>query len=366
MTAVNNFLPFATGAGANVETQTNYAADPDLPIGNQPGVASSAFNNKALRQGNFVVSQLAQVISDTLAASTLDDGINANMYSQIKCALLPVIPIVQTFITGSGTWNNTYVYFTDSCNATLGATYTNNGHTYTVAATVASSLVVQMRGSAAPLTSGTLTLATGSGDATITFRAVRSAIYLSIRMVGGGAGGVGSGTSSTMGAGTAGTNSTFGTSLLIAQGGSPGVANGQSGGGGGNVTINSPATGFPLIGAQGGAGQYTGSATGIQLGGGYGGSTPIGPGGPGAGNTAGGSPSANTGAGGAGGGSNGTTQFIGAGGGSGGYISANISSPSATYSYSVGAHGLGGNAGSGGTTGGIGADGYIEVVEHFQ
>ena len=76
---INQFLPFATGAGANVESQTAYAADPNLPIGNQPGLASSAFNNKALRQACYIASQVAQFLVNQTGDNCNDDGTPANI-----------------------------------------------------------------------------------------------------------------------------------------------------------------------------------------------------------------------------------------------------------------------------------------------
>lgn len=82
--AVNDFLPFATDVGANVESQAAYAADPLVPIGNQPSTqAISAFNNKALRQSSVISSQLAQYISDILGQDVLDNGDTGALLVQI-------------------------------------------------------------------------------------------------------------------------------------------------------------------------------------------------------------------------------------------------------------------------------------------
>jgi hypothetical protein len=62
---------------------------------------------------------------------------------------------------------------------TAGATYTNNSVTYTVvsASITAGSGTVTTTGSGAPLTSGTLTKASGTGDASITFSAFLPTSY---------------------------------------------------------------------------------------------------------------------------------------------------------------------------------------------
>ncbi|WP_406670445.1 gp53-like domain-containing protein [Raoultella terrigena] len=72
--ANNNFKPFATGSGANVLSQVDYEALSALASGFLSGKASSAQVNKALRQGTFVSSCLAQFITNELNIDVLDDG----------------------------------------------------------------------------------------------------------------------------------------------------------------------------------------------------------------------------------------------------------------------------------------------------
>lgn len=73
--AINNILPFCpTDTGTNLLTQGDYAVAADRTSGNQPGVASSKLNNKAIRQSTFIASQLAQFISDKTGNAVLDDG----------------------------------------------------------------------------------------------------------------------------------------------------------------------------------------------------------------------------------------------------------------------------------------------------
>lgn len=75
-----------------------------------------------------------------------------------------------------GTVTSTYTFTVTSANATQGATYTNNGVTYTVVSTISSGTTLVCTGSGAPSTSGTLTKATGTGDATITFSAATDGV----------------------------------------------------------------------------------------------------------------------------------------------------------------------------------------------
>jgi hypothetical protein len=195
-----------------------------------------------------------------------------------------------------------------------------------------------------------------SGSGTYTTPANVS--FISVQMVGGGSGGQGGGTSS--GTGGTGGNTTFGTSLLTATGGT-------AGGSPGSPTVSSPAIQVVAVsGGFGGAG-YPSAGTSFYAGG-VGGSTIFG----GAGanlnlNNPGNAGAANTGAGGGGGANNGTTNTpTGFGGNAGAGIVAIITSPSATYSYAVGAAGAAGTAGTNGFVGGAGGSGVIIVTEYYN
>lgn len=65
------------------------------------------------------------------------------------------------------------VFTVTAANATAGATYTNNGQTFTVDATISggTTLTCTRQSSLEPAASGTLTKASGTGDSTITFSA---------------------------------------------------------------------------------------------------------------------------------------------------------------------------------------------------
>lgn len=184
-------------------------------------------------------------------------------------------------------------------------------------------------------------------------------MYIRVRMVGGGGGGQGGGTGQGSTGGTGG-NTTFGTSLLI--------ANGAAGPVGGSVTLNSPAIGTASQGGQGqGYMEYTGAAghpTGSQ-----GAASPFGGAGAGVGTGAGVNGITNSGSGGGGGGGNVAAGTVvgGSGGGAGGFIDAIIPSPASTYSYAVGSGGAGtAGVGVGSQSGGNGGSGYIEVTEYYQ
>lgn len=90
--ATNEFLPFATGGGANVEAQATYAADPSTSVGFSSGTAQSAKFNKVFRQAAFMAAMIGQFISDELAADVLDDGNLAGKKTQFIAALQKAIP----------------------------------------------------------------------------------------------------------------------------------------------------------------------------------------------------------------------------------------------------------------------------------
>lgn len=198
----------------------------------------------------------------------------------------------------------------------------------------------------------------GSGTYTVP-TSPRKPIYLRVTMAGGGEGG-GTGNSAY---GNAGSNTTWNSTDVI--------AGGATGGGGGTVSLS---TNTLILSAAGGTGTYpTVPGSTALVGGGQGGSNPLGGsggGGPyestsGAGG-AGSNASANTGAGGGGAGGSGTGGGLysgGGGGAAGGYVEFIVSSPGTSYSYSVGA---GGTGTTGAGNGGNGAAGVVIVEEFYQ
>lgn len=365
----NDFIPFCpTDTGTNLLSQSDYIAASDRTDGNQPGVASSKLNNKALRQGTFVASQLAQYVSDFLTANVSDDGNTAEFLSQMKAALKPLVPNVSEYTSGSSTWNMQYQFFIAAGNATATATYTNNGVTFTVVSTVAAGTLVKMTGNGDPTVSGTLTKATGTGDATLTFYAFRKPLYLIVDVVGGGGGGGSSGTTGGGGQ-TSGGTSSFGGTIISCTGGNNGTSNGT----GTPVTGGSASTTAPavvLIGLNGAGGTPGGTNNGAGTAeptGGPGGASFLGGNGAGSGNTDAGSAASNSGSGGGGAGiSNVASGGAGGGGGSGAFVRAQIPAPASTYAIVVGAAGGGGSAGSSGHNGGAGAAGLVVVTEYYQ
>jgi hypothetical protein len=171
-----------------------------------------------------------------------------------------------------------------------------------------------------------------------------------VELVGGGAGGGGA----TANNGVAGGNTTFGS--LTGNGGTAGAANAgspASGGGASGGDVN-------LSGSDGGCGAQPISGT-YNLSG-AGGASYFGGNGGSAGGAQSGRNAVGAGSGGSGGGSA-LSGISGGGGGAGGYVRKLIASPSATYSYAVGAGGDGGAAGT--NAGGTGSAGIIIVTEFY-
>lgn len=187
-----------------------------------------------------------------------------------------------------------------------------------------------------------------------TYTTPTGAKSLKIVMVGGGGGGGGS-------TGTGGTGGTTSFNSITAIGGTGGVCSTDADGGVGG-TAGSGTANLRISGQQGGAVQVNAGYTFV----GAGGSTAFfGGGAPNtrtpAGTVNGTNGTTNTGGGGGGGCITGNVAK-GSGGGAAEYVEFFINSPSATYSYTIGA---GGAAGTGTATGGVGAAGRIIVYEYY-
>lgn len=180
-----------------------------------------------------------------------------------------------------------------------------------------------------------------------------------VRMVGAGGGGAGSG--SSPGAAGAGGNTSF--NSIVANGGSAGGA-GSPGAGGAGGTGGSGSADLRVVGGSG----APGASPAANVSGGSGGNSFWGGGGRGGAVAAGGAAATNSGGGGGGAGiGSGGTNGGSGGGGAGEYAEFSISSPSASYTYSVGTAGTAGTAGTGSNpfAGGAGGSGLIIVDEYY-
>lgn len=83
----NDYLPWATGGGANVESQAAYVTDPAVPIGVAHGTAVSALVNKTWRQSSIAGYSLGQIICDVLGVDALDNGVVATFLANLKLAI---------------------------------------------------------------------------------------------------------------------------------------------------------------------------------------------------------------------------------------------------------------------------------------
>lgn len=283
----------------------------------------------------------------------------------------PLPPTVSVYNSGTSTHYTTYYFFISTGSADSGATYTNNSETFTVVTTVSSGTILRTTGTGNPLVFGTLTKATGTGDATLTYSSYRSPVSMTVELVGGGGGGGGTGQNATGAAsGGSGGNTTFGS--LTAGGGSGGGSATNSSfsssvGGAGGSCSGSPNI-LEIIGAYGSSPAFVvNTSSNTSQAGGLGGGSLFGGAGAGVLNSSGRTASANSGSGGGGGGCLGTSStYCGSGGGSGCYEKHIYTSPSGGYSYSVGSGGSAGTAGTNGHAGGAGAAGKIIVREDFQ
>lgn len=103
--AINEFLTFASGAGANVLSQAEYEALGARLTGFQAGVARSVEVNKAIRQAAFMASILAGFIADTTGQDVLDNGNAPAMLAALQAAILGGTPgrlIKTTVIKNAG------------------------------------------------------------------------------------------------------------------------------------------------------------------------------------------------------------------------------------------------------------------------
>lgn len=86
--ANSEILLFAGDAGANVESQVDYTADPLRLSGNVPGVAKSALVNKVLRQSSLLAAALAQYIASNQSNDVVDTASPASIAAWLKTSIL--------------------------------------------------------------------------------------------------------------------------------------------------------------------------------------------------------------------------------------------------------------------------------------
>jgi hypothetical protein len=86
MTAEIDYIPYATGGGAEVMSQANYITD--APDGVSDGLADPTFANKAWRQSSMFAAALANIISTQLGGiNVIDDGNLTTLITNLTAAL---------------------------------------------------------------------------------------------------------------------------------------------------------------------------------------------------------------------------------------------------------------------------------------
>lgn len=87
MATQNDFLPFATGPGANVVDQATYAALTALTTGFLSGTAQSAQLNKVWRQSSIMAAVIAQFIVAQTGQAVVDDGTTPTLLANFTKAV---------------------------------------------------------------------------------------------------------------------------------------------------------------------------------------------------------------------------------------------------------------------------------------
>lgn len=372
----NSSVVTGTVVSVNIPNVTDWAAY--TPTANGLGTLSGVFTQ--WRRVGDSIQIIGEFTIGTVSAAearlTLPNGYLVDTTKITAAAIVGQIIATSNGapynVIASGAANN-YVQMSSTTN-TSGLTPANGNALFGNSNTLSINAVIPISG----LTANTSLNVLGGGGfvqptvqkftsgTTQTYTTPANVSFIRVRMVGGGGGGGASGTSSG-GNSTNGTASTFGTSLLNAGGGSGSgnVSGATTGGAGGTASLGSGPIGTAVPGSIGGSGSFNLTAN-ILISSGFGAGTPFAGSIGGVYNGGGNAANVNTGCGGSGGGGGATANlYSGGGGGAGGYVDAIIASPSASYTYTVGAKGSGGTAGGSGYAGGDGGSGYIEVTEYY-
>ena len=102
----NDFLPFASAAGANVMNQADYAALTSRLNGFSAGTALSIQLNKVWRQSSLMAAMLGEFSANNSGQSTVDNGTYATLLSNFQLALGHYQRLNDsTYVVGAGTGN---------------------------------------------------------------------------------------------------------------------------------------------------------------------------------------------------------------------------------------------------------------------
>ena len=87
MTLEVDYVPFATGGGANVYAPATYQALAVVATGVEPGLADPQLANTTWRLASMTSAAFANFISNTLGINVLDDGNLSNLTAEFTSAV---------------------------------------------------------------------------------------------------------------------------------------------------------------------------------------------------------------------------------------------------------------------------------------
>jgi hypothetical protein len=136
MSYTNEFLPVATGNGANVRDQADFAGSAIQLTGFEDGPAEAPDANKVWRQSSTWAATLGQIIADFGGTDALDDGNVASLETEFIAAIEGALNgvLVHVALADTGTQNNVVIATTPSftnvtapCLIVFKPAYLNNG-----------------------------------------------------------------------------------------------------------------------------------------------------------------------------------------------------------------------------------------------
>jgi len=191
MTSGGTYTLLANATGvqtANTFTVNNghlLASSGDIRVGQKAVIGTINIQNSVLAlvgsgysyaanysTSGFGIRQDACTYTSTTSSGTIGTtGVNTFAIPTLAASSNTTLTNAATFYI-AGAPIQQYTFTVTSANATAGATYTNNGATFTVVTTISGGTSLVCTTTGVPAASGTLTKASGTGDATIAFSSV--------------------------------------------------------------------------------------------------------------------------------------------------------------------------------------------------
>lgn len=113
---INDFLPFAIGAGANVLQQAQYEILTARGTGFTAGTAKSVELNKVWRQSAFVTSAIAQFVADSTGSDVLDNG-NSAAFQALYAQAISQMSMSNNYAVATGAVNTYEADYTPNITA---------------------------------------------------------------------------------------------------------------------------------------------------------------------------------------------------------------------------------------------------------